>query len=96
MDQLEDEITEMFSNNKTLKFNTHKNRKIFISNLIHVMKNYINENTTYKNQNLIRNIRSAITHPRTDGKPSVGYAIMTEGESSQNDEIHKKHGDNNG
>jgi hypothetical protein len=85
--ELFENIDDMFADSKQVKFNTHKNRKAFVSRLKAVIKQAVDENTNPQKAAPIRASTACITRPNS--KEPMGFAVMTENESSQNDEIHK-------
>lgn len=90
--KLIDDIEELLANDKSVKFNTHKNRKRISGTIGGLIKSAIHENgnkSTEGRQAPIRNNQDAITRPNPSG--GRGFAIMTEGESTKNDDVHKAH-----
>jgi hypothetical protein len=92
LDDLSDEISEMLANPKLVKFNTHKNRKLFTGQLLGLIKEAVNKNTLPKKaDSSIRNI--TITRPNPNAE--VGYSIMTEDQSQKVDDVRDRMAKNN-
>jgi hypothetical protein len=87
MGQLEDQITEMLADTKQVKFNTHKNRKLFTGKLVGLIKEAVHRNTVPMEKNKSLRIQEAITRPNPNKE--VGHTVMTEGKSSEGDEVLK-------
>src|SRR5687768_8501708 len=87
LNELFENIDDMFADSKQIKFNTHKNRKAFVNRLKAVIKQSVDSNTNPQKASPIRVSTDCITRPNP--KESRGFAIMTESESSQNDDVHK-------
>ncbi len=86
LDVLDEQIEEMLSDPKQVKFNTHKNRKLFLGKLKALIKDAVHKNTMPIPDKIQRHSTPTITHPMQDRKP-VGYSVMTEGLSSRGDDI---------
>ncbi len=70
-------IEELIKSNK-IKFNTHRNRKAFVDNIIKIFgisDNPAAATSQYKDSVV-----------RLTNKPSVGHAVMTSGESAKGDD----------
>lgn len=96
VDKLVDDIDDLLVNDKSVKFNTHKNRKRIMGTIRSLVKASIASNlegsaepkeTPHDNQVRIR--EGVITRPNPNS--SRGFAVLTESDSSKNDEIHKEH-----
>jgi hypothetical protein len=85
MDKLSDEISEMLANPKLVKFNTHKNRKLFTGQLLGIIKEAINKNTIAKPDKPTRSSTPTITRPNPNKEN--GFAIMTESDSQRGDDV---------
>ncbi len=85
LNELLDQVEELLSNPKKVKFNTCKNRKAFINNVKNLITTAVETNTTKKEDVPTRHSTPTITKPMPDRKP-LGFAVMTESMSQQGDE----------
>ena len=81
---LKEKVEEMLANPKDVKFNTHKNRKLFTSRLMSIVKEAVDANTIPKNPT--RADKPTITHPNPNGNQR-GFAVMDENLSAKGDEV---------
>lgn len=86
VEDLLEHVEDMLADSKQIKFNTHKNRKAFTNTLKAVIKQAIEEHGGKSVIN--RDTASYITRPNPNPIPK-GFAVMTEGESSKNDDVHR-------
>lgn len=84
VDDLCNMIAEKLSDVKKVKFNTHKNRKLFIGELTGIIKDAINKNT---NKQIDTTRRSDLVITRPNPNKTVGHSIMTPGDSQKGDEL---------
>jgi len=77
LDQLIDEVTDKIS--EVSKFKTHKHRKAFYGEIADIIKSTVLANIK------IDNTRSALGITRPNPNKSLGYKVMTAGESMQGD-----------
>jgi hypothetical protein len=87
VENLTNDISEFLSSNKSIKFNTHRNRKAIISKINSMIKESIATNTGQINkEGFVTKTESAITKIRPDAEPSYRPTVMTEELSSKGDE----------
>ena len=81
LDDLLEEVSDLLSDHKIVKFNTKANRKNFIKRLQNLISESVEENTTNKENG------PTITRPNPN--KTQGFAVMTEGLSSAGDDVLK-------
>ncbi len=87
LNDLLDKVEEKLSDPKKVKFNTHKNRKVFVGELKSLIFDTVKANVDNSQYTRFRT-EAAITRP--NNKPKVGHSIMTDGMSAMGDDIHKQ------
>lgn len=86
IDKLFDDIDELITDSKQVKFNTHKNRKVIMGKIKSMFIGAIETNTIQK-PIVTRATTPTITRPNPN--KSVGHAVMTEAASQRADELSK-------
>ncbi len=84
IDDLFDDIDELITESKQVKFNTHKNRRVLMGKIKNMVIEAVNENTISKKPANVTT--AAITRPNPNKQ--AGFAVMTEGLASRADEVH--------
>jgi hypothetical protein len=91
VDELIDELSELLSDNKTVKFTTHRNRKNFILKVKAIVKEKVEANIlpiTVEEKST--GPREAMVITRPNPNKEEGYAVMTEKNSNLGDESLKQ------
>lgn len=86
IDELFDEIDEVITDSKQVKFNTHKNRKILMGKIKNMVIDAVESNTLPKPTN-VRPFTPTITRPNPH--KSSGHAVMTRSASERGDDNYK-------
>lgn len=94
IDDLIDNIDALLQNDKSVKFNTHKNRKRIVGTIGGMIKTAVAENAITinkpdepKRKELPPKLQDVVTRINPD-KKSTGFAVATESTSSQVDDAH--------
>jgi hypothetical protein len=86
IDELFDEIDEVITESKQVKFNTHKNRKVLMGQIKSMVIDAIEQNTTPKAPS-VRATTATITRPNPH--KSLGHAVMNKAASERADVNYK-------
>lgn len=96
MNKLVDDIDALLLNDKSVRFNTHKNRKRIVGTISGMIKSAVADNTVIdgfaeaklSKKELPPKLQQVVTQINPE-KKTTGFAVATESSSAQVDEAHK-------